>query len=268
MTRTRRRPSGSRRWWPGPSPARAAALLGLVAALLAGYGLSTAQAFAVHRIEVSPLRWTDETELVRWLGVDEGVNAFRLSTAGLAERLEGLPEVLGASVSVALPDTLVVAVTERTPILAWRVADVTFLVDREGMLFKWLAKGSELAAGLPTIVDARAISRVILGVGSRLDPVDLDAATRLASLVPDDVGSGATSLAVRITDADGFVVTTSPASWAAVFGSYGKVLRPPELIPGQVRLLRSLLFGRDTRLARIVLADDRNGTYLPLASGG
>ena len=45
-------------------------------------------------------------------------------------------------------------------------------------------------AALPVIDDRRAAS-VGLSVGQRLDPVDLDAATRLASLRPADVGSAA-----------------------------------------------------------------------------
>jgi cell division septal protein FtsQ len=246
-----------------PSAARAAALLGVVVGGLALYGLSTAQTFSIRNVEVSPLRWTDRAAVVERLGIDVGTNAFRLSTAGLSDRLEQLPAVQAAAVGVHLPDTLVVSVTERTPILAWRVGDVTFLADRDGVLFALAAKGGDDAAGLPVIVDGRSMSRAVFGVGTRLDAVDLDAATRLASLTPADVGSGATRLAVRITDADGFVVTTSPASWSAVFGSYGAALRSPELIPGQVRLLRSLLFGREADVARIVLADERNGTYLP-----
>jgi hypothetical protein len=242
--------------------------LGIVAALLAGYGLVSAQVFAIRSIDVSPLRYTDRAILLGWLGVGTGTNAFRLATVGLAERVEGLPAVSAASVSVVLPDRLVVAVTERTPILAWRVGDVTFLVDREGMLFHWVATGSDEAAGLPTIVDRRSLSPFALSVGTPLDPVDLDAATRLASLRPADVGSAATGLAVSLTDADGFVVTTTPRSWTAVFGSYGHVLRSPDVVPGQVRLLRSLLASRGEQLATIVLADDRNGTYVPLPSGG
>lgn len=248
----------------GLSPARAGALLGLVAALLIGYGLATAPAFAIHRIEVSPLRWTARADVLTWLGVGTGANAFQLSTAGLAERLEQLPAVAAASVTVALPDQLTVSITERAPILAWRAGDVTFLVDREGMLFAMASQAADLPAGLPTIDDRRALSRLIVTLGTQLDPVDLDVATRLASLTPADIGSRATSLSVVITDADGFVLATSPASWTAVFGTYGHVLRSPDLIPGQVRLLRSLLFGRETQVARIVLADDRNGTYLPL----
>jgi hypothetical protein len=86
--------------------------------------------------------------------------------------------------------------------------------------------------------------------------------------VPADVGSTATGLAVRITDSDGFVVAPRPSAWVAVFGSYGHAVRQPDLIPGQVRLLRSLIIGRETECSRIVLADDRNGTCLPASSGG
>ncbi len=265
MTRVRRVRAGRSRFRL-VTPGRAGGLLGLIASLVAGYALVTAQAFAIQSIDVSPLRYTDRTALLGALGVGTGADAFQVSTAGLAGRLEALPAVSSASVSVALPDRLIVSVTERTAILAWRVGDVAFLVDRDGMLFHWLPASSIAATGLPMIVDQRAASAIGLSVGSPLDPVDLDAATRLASLTPADIGSSATSLAVSITDADGFVVTTTPGSWTAVFGFYGHVLRAPDLIPGQVRLLRSLLYGRETQIARIVLADDRNGTYVPLAT--
>ena len=215
---------------------------------------------------VSPLSWTSHDELVRWLRVDPGINAFQLSTGHLAERLEQLPSVATARVEVRLPDTLAVTVTERQPILAWKVGDVTFLVDREGMLFALASQAGGSIATLPTISDGRAASKATLAIGTRLDPTDLDAATRLASLKPDDVGTRADGLSVRISDADGFVVTTTPASWTAVFGPYSPVLRSPELIPGQVRLLRSILFGQETRVARIVLADETHGTVVPLPS--
>lgn len=256
----------ARGWRFGPSPVRAAALLSIVACVLALYGLTTASALAIQRIDVSPLSWTDHDELIRWLGVDPGVNAFQLPTGSLAERIEELPAVASAHVAVSLPGTLTVTVTEREPILAWQVGDTTFLVDRDGMLFALAGKTAASTATLPTIVDGRGASLAVLGIGTRLDPTDLDAATRLASLKPADVGSQASGLAVRITDADGFTLTTSPASWTAVFGPYSPVLRSPDLIPGQVRLLRSILFGRETQLARIVLADDKNATVLPLAS--
>jgi cell division septal protein FtsQ len=256
-----------RRWRLGPSPTRAAALLVGLACVLALYGLTTTPALAIERIQVSPLSWTSHDALVKWLGVSPGVNAVGLPTAGLAARIEELPAVAAASVDVSLPNTLVVSVTERQPILAWRVGAVTFLVDRDGKLFAASGPGigpaAPGAAGLPTIVDLRGSSQAVLGIGASLDPTDLDAATRLASLAPDDVGSRALGLVVRITDADGFILTTMPASWTAVFGPYSPILRTPDLIPGQVRLLRSFLFGKEDLVQRVVLADATNGTYVP-----
>jgi hypothetical protein len=118
------------------------------------------------------------------------------------------------------------------------------------------------SAGLPTVVDTRAGSAA-LGVGGSLDPEDLDAATRLAAVTPRDLGSLARSLLVVVTDENGFVVRTQPASWTAVFGFYTPSVRTPELIPGQVRLLRSLLDERESMVDRVILADDRNGTWIP-----
>ena len=100
----------------------------------------------------------------------------------------------------------------------------------------------------------------------RLDAVDLDAATRLASLVPADVGSSAVSLAVVVTDENGFVLDTRPKGWSAVFGFYTPSLRTTELIPGQVRLLRSLLAGREQLVDRVILASETDGTYTPRAT--
>ena len=54
----------------------------------------------------------------------------------------------------------------------------------------------------------------------------------------------------------------NPATWTATFGFYTPTLRTPELVPGQVRLLRSLMARiGEGRLATILLADTTDGTY-------
>jgi hypothetical protein len=95
----------------------------------------------------------------------------------------------------------------------------------------------------------------------------LDAALRLGSLQPADLGTAATHLDIRVDDEDGFVMTADPVGWSATFGFYTPTLRTTELIPGQVRLLRSMLAqaGEDTVL-KVILADDRSGTRIPRPS--
>jgi hypothetical protein len=242
---------------------RAGAILVMLLSAGAVYGVAQTTAFAYEATAVEGHTFTDEAQVVAALDEARGSNLFRLVTPPFEERLGLLPTVRSADVSVRLPDTIGVTIRERTPILVWRVGARRYLADDEGRLFALLPEDPpSAAAALPVVEDRRAAS-VGLAVGRVIDRVDLDAATRLASLVPSDVGSGAEALDVFVDDASGFTVRTKPAGWQAVFGFYTPTLRTPELIPGQVRLLRSLLIGREPQIERIVLASETDGTYIP-----
>ncbi len=200
------------------------------------------------------------------MDMPEGENVFTIQTGELAGRIAEIPAIASATVSVALPDEVRVAVSERVALLAWRIGAHTYLVDGDGLLFAELGPDAPAAAAeLPVVVDGR-LSSMVLGIGSALDSVTLDAALRLGSLTPADVGSGARDLVLRVDDANGFTMRTRPASWTAVFGFYTPTLRTPDLVPGQVRLLRSLLAGREDGVERVILADDHSGTYIPRES--
>jgi hypothetical protein len=243
--------------------ARAGAALAMLASAGAIYGVGASTAFEYTHLQVDGAIYTDRAVAEQAVAAARGENLFRLSTEPLVAALEGLPTVDSAAVSVQLPGTLVVSLHERVPVLVWRVGVRRYLADNEGMLFGRLGDDPPAeAAGLPVIDDRRAASAG-LSVGARLDPQDIDAATRLASLVPSDVGSAAETFDFRVTDENGFVVHADPQGWVAIFGFYTPSLRTPELIPGQVRLLRSLLIGREPLVARIVLASATDGTYVP-----
>ncbi|MCI0581417.1 MAG: FtsQ-type POTRA domain-containing protein, partial [Chloroflexi bacterium] len=211
---------------------------------------------------------TAEADVRARLGVSTGTNLFTLATEPVEARLGELPTVARAEVAVALPDTLVARLVEREPILVWQVSARRYLIDVEGRLIAELGPGLELPlADRPVIVDRRAAAGT-LGVGRSIEPVHFDAARRLGSLTPADLGSAAVELEVAVTDENGFVVTTGPDGWTAIFGFYTPSLRTTELIPGQVRLLRSLLAGREATVGRVVLASDTDGTYLPKPTPG
>ena len=136
-------------------------------------------------------------------------------------------------------------------------------MDGEGTLFAELPEEPPPAAAeLPMVTDAR-LGSLPREVGDVLDPVTLDAALRLGSLTPADVGSAARDLVLRVDDTNGFTMRTRPASWTAVFGFYTPTLRTTELVPGQVRLLRSLLAGREPSVAKVVLPTTRAGRTCP-----
>jgi hypothetical protein len=230
------------------------------------YGVGSSSAFDYANLVLEGNHFTQSAVIESALADSRGRNLFGLSTRPLSSALGALPAVRHARVDVRLPATLAVTIEERVPVLIWQVGGLRYLADADGQLFATVGEQPPPeAASLPVIDDARAGSSG-LAIGARLDPVDLDAATRLASLVPADVGSSAVSLAILVTDENGFVVATRPKGWLAVFGFYTPSLRTTELIPDQVRLLRSLLIGREQLVDRVILASATDGTYTPRAT--
>lgn len=257
-----RRGRSVRRASAGLSRVRAGAALALLTAAAGIYGVSSSSAFDLTDIAVTGTTFTDQTDVTATIEGIKGQNLFTLQTAPLEAALRDLATVDSAKVTVALPHTLDVAIKEREAVMVWKVGARRYLAGADGELFARLTEDDpEAGEGRPVVEDRRA-SSAGLSVGAHLDTVDLDAATRLASLVPADVGSGASGLVVWVTDENGFIVRTRPASWTAVFGYYTASLRTTELIPGQVRLLRSLLYGREDALEWVILASATDGTYV------
>jgi cell division septal protein FtsQ len=245
------------------SVARAGAALTMLLSAGAIYGVGASSAFTYADLRIDGAVYTDPKAVETAIEAARGQNLFRLSTAPLRAAVDELPTVASTNIGVQLPGTLHVTLTERVPVLVWRVGARRYLADADGNLFGRLGDKPPAAAADLVVIDDRRAASVGLSVGTRLDPQDVDAATRLASLVPTDVGSAATGLQVRVTDENGFVIRADPQGWLAIFGFYTPSLRTTELIPGQVRLLRSLLIGREPLIERVILASDTDGTYVP-----
>ena len=264
-----RRRKGPRRASAGLTPGRAAGALVLVLVVAAGWGLTASEAFTVTELDVTGTDYTPPESVATALAMPSpGANAFALATEPLGSRLRALPTIATAEVEVVLPDTLRVRLEEREPVLTWRTAERALLIDREGRVLADAADPAateatrQAAERLPAVDDRRA-SPFLPGPGGTLEPLLLDVATRLLSLRPADVGSGSTGLTVALDGADGWIIQPAvDEPWTAVFGVYTAELRPPDIVPAQVRLLRSLLMGREQKIARVVLADAENGTYV------
>lgn len=245
------------------TPVRAGAAFVMVVTTLAIYGVGASTAFTYRRLDfdAGPAAYTTREVVVQSLGLDQlAPNLFLMKTDRYAARLLDLPAVTGAEVTVSLPDVIRIRVVEREPVVVWNIAGHRFLVDRTGMLFAPSGTGGA-GEGLPIVNDKRSASAAF-DIGAHVDPVDLDASTRLAGVTAVDIGSVASELRVSIEDGDGYVVRPVGVPWVAYFGIYTPSLRKPDMIPGQVRLLKSFLAGRELTVKRVTLADERNGTYL------
>jgi hypothetical protein len=248
------------------APARAAGLLGMLASGFLYTLVTGPTAFGLSRTDLPSLHWTDAAAVAAKLNVPAGENVFRLDTAPLEAAIRTLPAVADARVSVTLPDAaLVVRIDERVPVLAWQVGARRFIADGSGAIFAIVDAAAKLPAGVAVVDDQRQDAADGLWVGAHLDEVDLDVATRLGSITPADIGSAASGLRVVVTEEDGFELAAT-AGWLAVFGFYSPSTRSTDIIPGQVRLLRSLLDGREGSVRRVILASATDGTYIPRAT--
>jgi hypothetical protein len=257
-----RRTRPVRRASAGLSPVRAGAALAMVVSAVAMYGLTASAVFGFAQLELAGVRYTDEALVRSRLAIAPGSNLFGLRTSDLEASLAELPTVVDADVSVRLPDTVAVSLVEREPILVWKVGKRRLLVDRGGTLFAPVGEspGPDVAR-LRTMDDRRAASAG-LDVGDTLRAVDLDAATRLGTLRPADVGSVASGFRVIINDQHGFVLAADPRHWTAVFGFYTPTLRTPDMIPGQVDLLGDILAeAPESNVEQVILAGENDATY-------
>lgn len=259
----RRRPR-VRRASAGLTPIRSAAILTMLLAGGAIYGLAATPAFGFRELAISGNSIIPETAIRAAVSLAPGTNLVGLDTGPIAGRVAGLAAVDAVEVTVGLPDTLEVRLRERRPIVVWAIGDRRLAVDQDGLLFAVVDgdAAGRFVAGIPVVRDERAASAG-LAIRARLDPVDLDAATRLGSLSPGQIGSMATRLAIRVTDDRGFTVGSGSGGWLAVFGFYGRSQRTPDLIPGQIQLLAALLAGHEDAVQTVILADDRDGTWIP-----
>lgn len=231
------------------------------------YWLVNAGTFRLNpgSVELRGLRHTTPEVARLTMGLAEGAtpNLFRLRTTDMERALADLPAVARAEVSAVLPDRLVVQVTERQPLFVLRTPAGSFLVDPAGVLLIDATAADPGLASLPLVDDWRSDAGRELAVGGVMEPVDLAAVLQLAAVTPELLGSSAGRLTLAITDHDGFVMTTEPTMWRAVFGHYTPTLRRPDRIAQQVQCLRSLLGEGEANVRTVYLepVGDRCGTF-------
>jgi len=245
--------------------------LGLGLLLIVSFALPPVAARAnltlVGGVSVSGTLLLDPAAVVVAANIPIGSSLLGVNLRAAEDAVAAMPLVASVRVTAGLPDGIQIRVREKTLLLRWQIGDRTYAVTEDGELLGDIAAlnlaptAESALAAAPLLYDDRAPSPLL--TDGRLSATELDVATRLASLAPEDLGTEAPNLTLRLLSDFGFVVeATGPSiEWNAVFGIYSATIRPTSMIPGQVRLLRSLLAGRETRIGWVILADDQAGTY-------
>lgn len=239
----------------------------LMAALMAPPALATSGRLVVNEVRIAGLSWLDEEAISDLADIGLGENLLGIDLLATERAIEAAPFIARARARIGIPGVLRIEIRETPLLLRWQRGSETLLVSGSGQVVGGIdspllsARGAEAAASLPIVMDASTAPFV--GVGEEISPVDLDVVTRLASLTPADLGSSAQKLTIQRDLQYGYLLqgTGEGFTWNAVFGIYSATIRPVEMLPAQVRLLRSLLAERERSVGWVILADGQAGTF-------
>lgn len=221
----------------------------LLAALIAGVAfLLNASYFRIQHLTIegttNPQILTDIQALHL-----EGNNIFLADTSRDEAALQAFPMISHASVSRSLPDTLVIQITERQPILIWQMGNQAWSVDASGVL---IAQAQEPQA-LPVVRDEHTLDATgkPFAPGGKIDPALVKMARQLLERLPRELGISNFSL--RNTSAYGMVVVSADG-WQARFGD-------PQDLETKIQMLGAILHIAQQRQQPLALVDLRFGFY-------
>lgn len=138
----------------GRDPWRAAFFGVLILAVLGGgaWALLASSLLSVRHEEVTGNGQIPAAEILAAAGIRPGTPLVSVNTGAIARRVERIDQVLSATVSRAWPDTIVISVRQRTPVLAMARLRQFALIDPSGVtvrLSRHRPVGMPLLAGAP-----------------------------------------------------------------------------------------------------------------------
>jgi cell division protein FtsQ len=129
------------------------ALAAVVIAAAAVWALLGSGLFAVRSVTVTGAGAVPRAEVLRAADIRPGTPLARIDTAAVARRVEQITQVQSAQVSRDWPDSVTIAIRERTPVLAIASGAGFALVDRSGVVLGHVTRRPAGMVLLTTAVD-------------------------------------------------------------------------------------------------------------------
>jgi cell division protein FtsQ len=104
----------------------------------AGWALLGNRMLVVRSVTVTGTRLLSPGQVIVAADVPPGTPLLRVDAGAVTRRVDAIPQVASATVTKDWPDRLVIAVTERVPVMAVRMAGGGYdLVDQTGVTVRW-----------------------------------------------------------------------------------------------------------------------------------
>jgi cell division protein FtsQ len=111
------------------------ALAGVVVIAGAAWLLLGDRVFVVRSVTVTGIRLVSTSQVIATADVPLGTPLSRVDAGAVTRRVETIRQVASATVTLDWPDHVAIAVSERVPVMAVRIADGRYdLVDRSGVV--------------------------------------------------------------------------------------------------------------------------------------
>lgn len=140
-TRGNGRDSARARTTDSPSRRRAlrrrwVAIASVVALLALAYGLWFTPLLGLASVRVENADSVSVTRVREAASLEHGTSLLRVDTGAVRDRVGALPAVSDVEVSRSWPSTIVISITERTPVAAVETSEGVELVDRNGVAYR------------------------------------------------------------------------------------------------------------------------------------
>jgi cell division protein FtsQ len=170
------------------------ALAGVAVIAVVGWALLGNRVFVVRSVTVTGTHLVSAERVIAAAEVPLGTPLMRVDAGAVTRRVEAIPQVASATVTVDWPDHLAIAVTERVPVMALRIAGGGYdLLDPSGVIVR---TATVKPAGLPLFTTSLPVSAL------RADPGVAAVSAVLAELAPSVARSvGSVSVAQLPTGA-------------------------------------------------------------------
>jgi cell division protein FtsQ len=132
--------------------------------------------FVVRSVTVTGTHLVSTSQVIAAADVPIGTPLSRVNAGAVTTRVEAIRQVASATVTLNWPDHVTIAISERVPVMAVRMAGGGYdLVDPAGVIVRW---ASAKPAGMPLF------STLLSGAALRSDPGVSAIAAVLAELSP------------------------------------------------------------------------------------
>lgn len=174
-------PQSRRTWW------LLAALVVAIAMVI--WLIAFSPVLGVRSVQVRGARTLSAAQIEAAAAVPPGHPLARLSTGAIERRVEALPRIATASVSVSYPSSVVITVTERAAVGYLSVDGVYWLVDKTGRRFASTTKPPRLTRLIApgSALGSRSTLLALATVATALTPALRKLVTSVSANDPDHI---------------------------------------------------------------------------------